>query len=101
MTSKLQDKPLALKREHPVLKINFFLLFSTFVGLFSLLDSDPDPDTDPGTPLNPDPIQIRIRIRIHNTGDFLPISMNFELGIYLKMVGNNRSGSLPARDGGV
>jgi hypothetical protein len=37
LMSKLQEKPSALKREHPA------------------------PDTDPGTPLNPD-----TRIRIHN-----------------------------------
>jgi hypothetical protein len=51
----------------------------------------------PRTPLNPDPFLIRI----HNTESFLSTSKNFELGNYLKMVGNNCSGSLPARDGGV
>ncbi len=49
LLSKLQKKPLALKREHIQQIINFFLCFCV---IFALLD----PDTDPGTPfLNPDP----------------------------------------------
>jgi hypothetical protein len=62
--SILQEKPLALKREHPALKkLNLINLFSVFVGQFC----PRDPDTDLGTPLNPDPIRIRPRIRIHST----------------------------------
>jgi hypothetical protein len=54
-TSKLQEKPLALKTEHPALKkMKFINFFHFFVGYFALLD--PDPDMDPGTPLNPDPL---------------------------------------------
>jgi hypothetical protein len=44
MTSKLQQKPSPLKREHPALQnmkfINFFLFLWVF---FALLDLDPDP----------------------------------------------------------
>jgi hypothetical protein len=59
MTSKLQEKPSALKREHPAFqKMKFFNRFLFFWVIFALLD------LDPGTLLNPDPI----RIRIHNTG---------------------------------
>jgi hypothetical protein len=50
--SKLQEKSLTLKREHPALqKINFVNFFLCLWFIFALLD----PDTDPGTPLNPDP----------------------------------------------
>jgi hypothetical protein len=46
-TSKLQEKPSSIKREHPALQ---------------KMIANPDAGTDPGTPMNPDPI----RIRIHN-----------------------------------
>jgi hypothetical protein len=40
--SKLQEKPSALKREHPALQ-NMKFFFSIFVGnFFALLDPDPD-----------------------------------------------------------
>ncbi len=42
----LQEKPSALKREHPVLN---------FLDPDRLANPDPDKDTDPGTPLDPDP----------------------------------------------
>jgi hypothetical protein len=56
--SKLQEKPSALKREHPALqKKKFSNFFSMFAVHFALLD--PVPDTDPGNPIesgsNPDP----------------------------------------------
>ncbi len=54
--SKLQEKPLDLKREHQNEMINFFLCLWIIFAL-------QDPDPDPGTLLNPDPI----RIRIHST----------------------------------
>ncbi len=61
--SKLQEKPSALKREHPALqKMKFINLLLRLWVIFALLD--PDPDTDPGIPLNQD----LIRIRIHNAG---------------------------------
>jgi hypothetical protein len=42
-TSKLQENPSALKREHPTLQnMKFFPIFG---GLFALLDPDPDPLT--------------------------------------------------------
>jgi hypothetical protein len=49
---KLQEKPSALKREHPALqnmKILYFFLFLRVV--FALLDPDPDPATQ----INADP----------------------------------------------
>jgi hypothetical protein len=55
--SKLQEKPSALKREHPELQkmkvINFLLCLWV---IFALLDPDPiaNPDTDTG---NRDPIE--------------------------------------------
>jgi hypothetical protein len=53
MTSKLQEKPSVLQRDHPALqKMNFTNCFIFFWVIFALLD--------PETP-------IRIRIRIHNT----------------------------------
>jgi hypothetical protein len=56
--SKLQEKPSALKREHPALqKMKFINFFLCLWIIFALLD------TDPWTPLKPDPI----RIRIHST----------------------------------
>jgi hypothetical protein len=56
-TSKLLEKPVALKREHPVLQkmklINCFLFFwAIFALLKRIRIANPDPD--PGTPLNPD-----------------------------------------------
>jgi hypothetical protein len=57
LMSKLQEKTLALKREHPALqKKEFFKLFQCLWIIFALLDPDPDP----GTPLNQDLIRIRI-----------------------------------------
>jgi hypothetical protein len=50
--SKLQEKPSALKREHPALQIKFINFFSMSVGHFSPLGS--------GSGLR---IQIRIRIK--------------------------------------
>ncbi len=45
-TSKLQRKPLALKREHPALQnIKFFNFFPLLWVIFALLDPDPDPQT--------------------------------------------------------
>ncbi len=63
-TFKLQNKPSALKREHPALKNMKFLNFFCFSG--SLLPSCirfriPTTDPDSLTWLNPDPIWIRIR----------------------------------------
>jgi hypothetical protein len=40
--SKLQEKPSALKREHPALQKIKFINFSLFVGHFALLDPDLD-----------------------------------------------------------
>jgi hypothetical protein len=51
-TPKLQEKPSALKREHPALqnmKILYFFLFLWVI--FALLDPDPDPATQ----INADP----------------------------------------------
>ncbi len=54
--SKLQEKPSALKREHPALqKMKFINFFLCLWVIFALLDTDPDP----GTPLHPDPFRIR------------------------------------------
>ncbi len=56
--SKPQQKPSALKREHPEIQNMKFLNFFLFLWVtFALLD--PDPDTDPLTWLIPDPIRIR------------------------------------------
>jgi hypothetical protein len=55
-TSKLQEKPSALKREHPILqKIKFINFFLFLWVIFALLDPDPvlwtslslDPDLQP------------------------------------------------------
>jgi hypothetical protein len=50
MMPKLQEKPSALKREHPVLKnmkiLDFFLFFWV---IFVLLDPDPDPQIECGS----------------------------------------------------
>jgi hypothetical protein len=44
MTSNLQEKPSALKREHPALQNTKILNFSLFLRvIFALLDADPDP----------------------------------------------------------
>jgi hypothetical protein len=52
MTPKLQEKPSAIKREHPVLKNMKILDFFLFLWvIFALLDPDPDP----ATPINADP----------------------------------------------
>ncbi len=60
--AKLQEKPSALKKEHPAALKNYVCgsLLPSWIRI-----ANPDPDTDTGTLLNPDPI--RIRIRIHNT----------------------------------
>jgi hypothetical protein len=51
---KLQEKPSALKREHPVLKnMKILDLFLFLCVIFALLDPDPDPD--PATQINADP----------------------------------------------
>jgi hypothetical protein len=64
--SKLQEKPSALKREHPALqKMKFMNFFLCLWVIFALLD----PDSDPRTPVIP--YLIRIRIRIHNTASFV------------------------------
>jgi hypothetical protein len=66
MTPKLQEKPSALKREHPALQKMKILSFFSFFGSFlpswiririrnlypdpdpaSQINADPDPDTDP------------------------------------------------------
>ncbi len=80
--SKLQEKPSALKSEHPELqKLKIVSFFLCLWVLFALLDLDPDCESgswyDPGTQLNPDPIRIRIRIRIHGTAE--------NYGIYAKI----------------
>ncbi len=59
--SKLQEKPSALKREHPALKNMKFLKLFLFLWVIFALQ-----DPDPLTWLNHDPIRIRIQIR--NTG---------------------------------
>jgi hypothetical protein len=47
-TSKLQEKPSALKREHPALQNMKFLDFFLFLWvIFALLD--PDPDSESGS----------------------------------------------------
>jgi hypothetical protein len=58
--SKQQEKPSALKREHPALQKMKFYIFSIFVVyFFCLMDPDLDPDSGSGygssDPLNPDP----------------------------------------------
>jgi hypothetical protein len=57
MTSKLQKKPSALKREHPALQnmkfLNFILLLRV---IFSLLDPDPDSEDGSGSG-STDPIE--------------------------------------------
>jgi hypothetical protein len=68
--SKLQEKPSALKTQHPPLQTRKFFSFFCFIGHFTLLDSDPDPD--PHSQYTPDQSQsgsmwIRIPIQIHNT----------------------------------
>jgi hypothetical protein len=60
LMSKLQKKPAALKREHPAFQkmkfINFFLVCRSFLPFWiRILNANPDLDTDPGTPLSPDP----------------------------------------------
>jgi hypothetical protein len=43
--SELQEKPSALKREHPAFQnMKFFYLFLFLWVIFALLDLDPDPD---------------------------------------------------------
>jgi hypothetical protein len=50
--SKLQEKPSALKREHPVFKNMKILDFFLFLWvIFAFLDPDPDPATQ----INADP----------------------------------------------
>jgi hypothetical protein len=53
MTTKPQEKPSALKREHLALqKIKFIICFQFFWPIFALLD--PDTDTDLRNAQNPD-----------------------------------------------
>ncbi len=62
--SKLQKKPLALKRGHPTLKTwTFTIFFSTFVGHFCPpgFGSNPDPDPQPWLQIHD--ILVRIQIR--------------------------------------
>jgi hypothetical protein len=50
MTPKLQEKPSALKREHPVLENMKILDFFLFLWVsFALLDPDPDPQFECGS----------------------------------------------------
>ncbi len=50
-TSKLQEKPSALEREHPALqKIKFINFFSIFAGHFAPTDPDPDSESGSGDP---------------------------------------------------
>jgi hypothetical protein len=47
-----QEKPLALKREHPALQnVTFLYIFQFLWVIFALLDPDPDPATQ----INADP----------------------------------------------
>jgi hypothetical protein len=63
--SKLQEKPSALKREHPALqKIKCINFFPCWWVIFALLD----PDTNPETLLNPDAVHIRIHSTDEHTG---------------------------------
>jgi hypothetical protein len=56
MISKIQKKPSALKREHPVKFLNFFYFCRSFLPAWiRIWIPNPDPDTDPLTWLNPDP----------------------------------------------
>ncbi len=65
---KLQEKPSALKREHPaLLKMKLIHFFLFFWVIFVLLDPDP---TQIRIRIRIQ-TQIRIRIRIHNTGENL------------------------------
>jgi hypothetical protein len=61
--SKLQEKPSALKREHPESNEIYRFFLCSFLPSWILIRIA-NPVTDPGTPLNPDPV----RIRIHSTG---------------------------------
>jgi hypothetical protein len=58
--SKLQEKPSALKREHPVLKnmkiLDFFLFFGSLLPSWIWIRNlNADPDPDPATQINADP----------------------------------------------
>jgi hypothetical protein len=65
-TSKLQEKPLALKRDHPALqKKEIYWLSSIFVGHFCPPGSNPDPDC--ASRLRDLVDAESIRTRIHNT----------------------------------
>jgi hypothetical protein len=59
---KLQEKPSALKREHPVPVLKNMKILGLFLSLwviFALLNPDPqfnaDPEPDPATQINADP----------------------------------------------
>ncbi len=81
MTSNLQEKPSALKKEHPApWKINFVDCFLFYWVIFALLD----PDTDPGTPLNSD----------HNTAIFCFLGRIRLLIHVLKLYSNSESGKI-------
>jgi hypothetical protein len=63
--SKVQEKPSAVKKEHPAFqKMKFINFFLCLWIIFAFLDPVPDPETDPGTLVN----TASVRIRIHNTG---------------------------------
>jgi hypothetical protein len=75
---KLRKKPLALKREHPLLghPENIYFCGSFLASWIRIRIPNMDPDTHSRTCLNPDPILIRIRIRntVHNSkGRYLSI----------------------------
>jgi hypothetical protein len=57
---KLQEKPSALKRKHPVLKnlkiLDFFYFCGTFLpSWIRIRNLNADPDPDPATQINADP----------------------------------------------
>ncbi len=100
-TSKLQEKPSALKREHPHFfqNMKFLDFFSYFCGSFFLSwIRISHPDTDPLNWLNPD--QIRIRIRIRNT-DYNPDHIHNEalksfVGIWVRRRCSDRERGTPS-----
>jgi hypothetical protein len=55
---KLQEKPLALKREHPEIQNMKFLYFFLLLWvIFALLDPNPDPATQMNADPDPQPCQ--------------------------------------------
>jgi hypothetical protein len=64
LVSQLQEKPSALKREHPAIqKLKFIHIFLCLWVIFTVLD--PDPECKSGYGFR-DPIEIRIRIQRHH-----------------------------------